>query len=627
MKYSENNKPLVCMQTNSRCYKKTTEFKPKGILWHSTGANNPNIHRYVQPLESDTNYDEMIKLLGKNKYKNDWNHKQVDAGLNCWIGKIANGTVTTVQTMPWNYKPWGCGGGSKGSCNNTHIQFEICEGSLSDKNYFNKVYQEACEITAYLCKMYDLDPKGTFTYKGMQVPVILCHADAHKLKLGSNHGDVLHWFKKHGKTMNDVRNDVAKLMGEIESNIPDTPATPVAPTVPPVSDEPKKYYRVRKAWDDSKSQIGAYTELKNAKAACDKAGTGYYVFDDKGTIIYPEIDVVTGTASTGSEADQKAFWDYFLNKLGNEYGVAGLMGNIKAESSFKSNNLQNAYESKLGYTDATYVAAVDNGSYTNFVNDSAGFGLAQWTFYSRKQKLIDYAKSKKKSIGDFQMQLDFMWEELQVYKEVLATLKSATSVLEASRSVHVGYERPANQTEENILKRASLGQEYYNKYASKSAQPEPEDAPEQTAPVVAKLTAGTKLNLKNVASYTSASAKAKSSIKTGTYYIWSSTTVNGRIRITNKTSNVGKIGQVTAWISAIDASNSMVANTNANTDANVNTNTQAAQKTLDDWANEVIKGKHGNGTIKRMASLKKAGCPYTYAQVQARVNKIYAAKR
>ena len=48
----------------------------KGILWHSTGANNPTLKRYVQPFETDANYDEMIKLLGKNKYNNDLNHTE-----------------------------------------------------------------------------------------------------------------------------------------------------------------------------------------------------------------------------------------------------------------------------------------------------------------------------------------------------------------------------------------------------------------------------------------------------------------------------------------------------------------------------------------------------------------------
>ena len=66
-----------------------------------------------------------------------------------------------------------------------------------------------------------------------------------------------------------------------------------------------------------------------------------------------------------------------MSKIGNPYGVAGLMGNLYAESGLRSNNLQNTFEKKFGMTDEQYTAAVDNGTYTNFVKDSAGYGLAQ----------------------------------------------------------------------------------------------------------------------------------------------------------------------------------------------------------------------------------------------------------
>ena len=125
MKYSSTNLPLVCMQTNSTCYKGTQSMNIVGVLWHSTGANNPNLKRYVQPFETDSNYDEMMALLGKNKYGNDMNHIYREMGVNAWIGKLANGSVATVQTMPWNYRPWGCGSGWRGSCNDGWIQFEI----------------------------------------------------------------------------------------------------------------------------------------------------------------------------------------------------------------------------------------------------------------------------------------------------------------------------------------------------------------------------------------------------------------------------------------------------------------------------------------------------------------------
>ena len=288
MKYNASNKPLVCMQTQSTCYKGTSKMTVKGVLWHSTGANNPNLKRYVQPSDTQPSADtynkaKWLNVLGVNNNKNDWNHIDRQAGLNCWIGKLADGTVTTVQTMPWDYRPWGCGSGSKGSCNSGWIQFEICEDNLASKAYFDEVYKEACEITAYLCQMYGLDPKGTVSHAGTTVPVILCHADSHALGLGSNHGDVLHWFRKYNKTMDDVRNDVAALMGSTSQITPPEEEEPAVVT---------QLYRVRKTWADAKSQIGAYTKLSNAKAACDKAGAEYSVFDASGFVVYPEDRVV-----------------------------------------------------------------------------------------------------------------------------------------------------------------------------------------------------------------------------------------------------------------------------------------------------------------------------------------------
>lgn len=295
MKYSEKNKPLVCMQTQNPCYKGTREMIVKGILWHSTGANNPSLKRYVQPSDNAKDRDSWIAKLGVNSYKNDFNHTNNQIGLNAWIGKLADGTVTTIQTMPWNYRPWGCASGSKGSCNDGWIQFEICEDGLNNRTYFEKVYKEACELTAYLCKEFNLDPNGTVNYNGVKVPVILCHADANKLGLGSNHGDVYHWFNNFGKDMTTVRKDVSELLNSNKQS-----STPASSSK--IETENKILYRVRKTWEDSKSQIGAYSDLKNAKEACDKAGKGYEVYNEKGVAIYPvEAAEKVTTYKVGSE--------------------------------------------------------------------------------------------------------------------------------------------------------------------------------------------------------------------------------------------------------------------------------------------------------------------------------------
>ena len=165
---------------------------------------------------------------------------------------------------------------------------------------------------------------------------------------------------------------------------------------------------------------------------------------------------------------EKTIWAFLVDKLGNECGAAGLMGNLYAESGLKSTNLQNSYEKKLGYTDQTYTKAVDSGEYQNFIKDAAGYGLAQWTYWTRKRDLLTFAQRKKKSIGDEQMQLEYLMDELaRHFRPVLATLRDAQSVKEASDIVLTQFERPANMSEQNKVRRANMGQAFYDKYATK----------------------------------------------------------------------------------------------------------------------------------------------------------------
>lgn len=173
-----------------------------------------------------------------------------------------------------------------------------------------------------------------------------------------------------------------------------------------------------------------------------------------------------------SLTNEKKIWDFFKSKGLNDYGCAGLLGNLMCESGLKPNNLQDTYNKSLGMTDSEYTIAVDNGTYTKeqFIKDCAGWGLAQWTYHTRKKALYDYAKSKNKSIADLEMQLEFLYKELnESYPSVLSVLKNATSVLEASNAVLLKFERPADQSVAVQNKRASYGQNYYNKHAKKGS--------------------------------------------------------------------------------------------------------------------------------------------------------------
>lgn len=181
--------------TENECYKTGQKITPKGIMVHSTGANNPELRRYVGPDDG---------RLGKNAYGNHWNQLRPDGRKVCvhaFIGKLKDGSVATYQTLPWDHFGWH----AAGSANGTHISFEICEDGLTDAVYFGKVYQEAVELCAYLCKLYNLTEK-----------TILCHAEGYKQGIANNHGDVLHWFPKHGKSMDTFRADVKALLDSPE---------------------------------------------------------------------------------------------------------------------------------------------------------------------------------------------------------------------------------------------------------------------------------------------------------------------------------------------------------------------------------------------------------------------------
>ena len=189
--------------TKNNCYVAGVKMKPAGLMVHSTGANNPNLKRYVGPDDG---------LLGTNAAGNHWNQPKPDGRNVCvhaFIGKLADGAIATYQTLPWDMRGWHGGGKS----NDSYIGFEICEDGLTDAAYFLKVYREAVELCAYLCKAYGIKPEK---------PSLICHSEGYALGIASNHGDVMYWFPKHGKSMDTFRADVKQAMEQ----------PPPPPTVP-----------------------------------------------------------------------------------------------------------------------------------------------------------------------------------------------------------------------------------------------------------------------------------------------------------------------------------------------------------------------------------------------------------
>ena len=191
------------------CYRAGKPLKAGGVMWHSTAADNPNLSRYVPGNV----------VIGRNTMGNHWDQSNAEwkakfgvplnKCVHAFIGLLADGSVATVQTLPWDMRGWHAGNGDG---NDRYIGFEICEDGLDDPDYFAAVYREAVALTAMLCQLHGWDP--------MDDGVVICHAEGYRLGVASNHGDVLHWFKIYGKTMDDVRSDVARILnGEEDDDV------------------------------------------------------------------------------------------------------------------------------------------------------------------------------------------------------------------------------------------------------------------------------------------------------------------------------------------------------------------------------------------------------------------------
>lgn len=194
---------ITAHATKNLCYIAAQKMTPKGIVVHSTAANNPYLKRYVDCPEK----------LGTNIYHNHWNNATPGNRKVCvhaFIGYDKNKNIKVAEILPLDICCWGVGSGNKGSYNYdpAYIQFEICEDDRKDKNYYKKIFSVAAEYCAYLCKRFSL-----------KVENIVSHKEAHALGYGCNHGDPEHWMVNFGETMDDFRNQVTKLLYGTESSV------------------------------------------------------------------------------------------------------------------------------------------------------------------------------------------------------------------------------------------------------------------------------------------------------------------------------------------------------------------------------------------------------------------------
>lgn len=179
-------------QTKNRCYQQGRKVTHSGILVHSTGAVNRNLKRYVDATE----------YLGENTNGNHWNTEKAEKAVHAFIGYDKDEKIIVAECLPLDISCWGSGSGKNGSCNRTHIQFEICQGSDTDAAYYKASIAVAEKYCAHLCKE-----------RGWTANDIISHKEAAEAGKASNHGDPDSWMKKFGDSMDQFRSRVNVLLG------------------------------------------------------------------------------------------------------------------------------------------------------------------------------------------------------------------------------------------------------------------------------------------------------------------------------------------------------------------------------------------------------------------------------
>ena len=151
----------------------------------------------------------------------------------------------------------------------------------------------------------------------------------------------------------------------------------------------------------------------------------------------------------------------------SDEAIAGLMGNLEAESNCESCRVQGDFTADRRVSKA-YAADVNRGNISqySFSHDQKGFGLPQFTYFSRKSNLYDYCKSIGAGIEDEEAQIDFMLSEMQnEYVTMWRQLLSCSDIRTAADLVCRQYERPAVN---NVEARAEYGRQIYAQFHGKT---------------------------------------------------------------------------------------------------------------------------------------------------------------
>lgn len=202
--------------------------------------------------------------------------------------------------------------------------------------------------------------------------------------------------------------------------------------------------------DNFSTMSGYLSKTKDSYQSGDSSASNLILSTDNSGKVFEAT-----ASSLNGNSNSEMIWNYLIEKGFSPAGAAGIMGNLERESGFISGNVQNG----MGYSDEAYVNGIKSGAISRdqFIHDSRGFGIAQWTYYSRKAALYDALGPQ--NIDNLSMQLDFMLNEMS--PDLKSSMMNATSPAAAAQTFHRVYERSADRSTRN---RENSATNIYNQY-------------------------------------------------------------------------------------------------------------------------------------------------------------------
>ena len=180
---------------------------------------------------------------------------------------------------------------------------------------------------------------------------------------------------------------------------------------------------------------------------------------------------------------KETIWQYLKSKGFSNVAAAALMGNMEAESNCVPFRLQGDfttdYQRSVEYTQRMDAGTISRNDFIYYSPGGGGYGLMQWTYWSRKAGLYDLAQEQGVSVGDTFIQVEWLVRELwqPEFKPVLEVLQNSVSIRECCAYLVRRYLKPADQSDAVCAYRAKLAREIYNEFAELEAE-DPDGQPE-----------------------------------------------------------------------------------------------------------------------------------------------------